>query len=274
MLSITTDYAGMVRWSPEPYLRRIGRAGFSHVHWCHQWNTDFVYVDSELDQIGRWLDEYGLRLLDLHASHGIEKRWASIRDYEHLAGIELIKNRLDMTARLGGRAIVLHITYSAQEDEKLEASFDQVRRALDVLEPYARERQVRIGIENGTFDRIRQLLDAYSPDYLGLCYDAGHGNCLADRDGLDQLDRVKDRLVALHLHDNDGTADQHNPLFSGTVDWPRLASIIAASAYEGPVSMESNTSGYEITDEAEFLQLSFETGTRFAQMIEAAGAAS
>ena len=46
MLSMTSDYVTETG-CPEPYLRRIAEAGFSRVHWCHQWNTDFLYADCE-----------------------------------------------------------------------------------------------------------------------------------------------------------------------------------------------------------------------------------
>ena len=65
-LSLTTDYATDTG-NPEPYLKRIAEAGFSHVHWCHHWNTDFLYSPYEIAQIAEWLDDFGLRLLDLHA---------------------------------------------------------------------------------------------------------------------------------------------------------------------------------------------------------------
>ena len=75
-LSVTTDYF-TATGNPGPYLERIARAGFTHIHWCHQWNTDFIYSRFEIAQIKEWLREYGLQLLDLHASHGQEKAWAS-----------------------------------------------------------------------------------------------------------------------------------------------------------------------------------------------------
>ncbi|MBI3985597.1 MAG: sugar phosphate isomerase/epimerase [Lentisphaerae bacterium] len=268
MLSMTTDYSGMTHWSPEPYLKRIAEAGFSHVHWCHQWNTDFVYAKPEIAQIDRWLKQYGLKLLDLHASHGVEKKYMSVFEYERLAGVELVKNRLDMTARLGGGVIILHITYSPAQDRHEDLSMEQLRRSLDTLEPYARKRRVRIAIENGTFPRIVELFADYGPGFLGLCYDSGHGNALGGGSGLDHLDRWKERLISLHLHDNDGTADQHKPPFTGTVDWPRLARIIAFSSYDQCVSMESNMNVYPLKDEAAFLALCFENGMRFQRMIE------
>ena len=58
------------RLSPEKYLRLIGEAGFTHLHWCHQWNTDYLYSTYEIAQCKKWLQEYGLKLLDIHGSMG------------------------------------------------------------------------------------------------------------------------------------------------------------------------------------------------------------
>ena len=107
-LSITTDY---VRddGNPEPYLRRIAEAGMTHIHWCHHWCTDFLYADSEIEQIGRWFADYGLRLNDVHGSEGVEKFWYSPWEYARLAGVELVQNRIDFAARLGADVVVMHV---------------------------------------------------------------------------------------------------------------------------------------------------------------------
>ena len=256
-LSITTDYAKDTG-DPSPYLERIADAGFSHVHWCHQWNTDFWYSKWELDQIQKWLTEYGLKLLDLHGSMGREKNWASEREYERLAGVELVKNRIEMAARLQSDVIIMHVP--------AWPACDSLRRSLDELAEFARERGVRIAIENGDFAAIRNLLSEYDQSYLGLCYDSGHGN--VGGDGLDQLASLKERLISVHLHDNDGSGDQHNLLFSGTINWERLAGIIAGSAYKKCVSLEVSMRNSGVEDEIEFLGLAFETGIRFSKMIE------
>ena len=268
MLSIATDYAADTG-NPEPYLRGIAAAGFSHLHWCHHWNTDFLYSQSEIDQIKAWLAELGLKLLDLHASAGVEKAWASTREYERLAGVELVKNRIEMAARLGGDAIVMH--FPRRESGSAEANspaWAQLHKSLAALEPFARQHQVRIALENGfedDFVDIRQLFAEYDPAFLGLCYDSGHGN-LGDQ-GLDHLESVKDRLLCIHLHDNDGNSDQHRLPFSGTVDWPRLTRIIAASAYSKCLNLEVGIHNSGIEDETAFLEKAFAAGTALTQMI-------
>jgi sugar phosphate isomerase/epimerase len=257
-LSITTDYAAGTG-DPSPYLRGIAEAGFTHVHWCHQWSTDFLYSECEIRQIGVWLAEFGLELLDLHGSVGPEKNWASEREYERLAGVELVRNRLYMTARLGGGATILHVPN--------EPVGDPLRRSLDAVQEFCKERGVCIAIENRTcFDATEQVLSEYGPETVGLCYDCGHGNMIAD--GLERLGALKDRLISVHLHDNDGIDDQHMIPFTGTVDWSRLARIMATSAYTKPVSMEVSTRNAGIDDEEVFLKKTFDAGVRLTEMVD------
>ena len=61
--------------NPKPYLRKIADAGFTHLHWCHHWRSDFFYEEPEMAEIGKQLDEYGLQIADIHGSEGIEKFW-------------------------------------------------------------------------------------------------------------------------------------------------------------------------------------------------------
>lgn len=285
MLSITTDYA-TDHGDPEPYLRAIAEAGFTHIHWCHHWRADFLYADAEIEQIGRWLKQYGLILNDVHGSEGIEKFWYSPKEYARQAGVELVKNRLDFAARLGADAIVMHVypdTVAPNLRPYNEIAWAQLRRTLDELEPYARQRGVTIAIENlidsvgihagavalpdaaDNFDRIEALFSLYAADFLTHCYDSGHAHLGYDR--MERLDPIKERLTVLHLHDNDGSGDQHRLLFQDTIQWERLASLIAQSGYTKPISMEVSMRHSGIDDEAEFLRQAFETGARFAKMV-------
>jgi len=267
MLSMTSDYAADTG-CPGPYLQRIAEAGFTHVHWCHHWSTDFLYADSEVEQIARWFTEFGLELTDLHASAGQEKGWVSYREYERLAGVELVRNRIDMTARLGADVIILHLPGPPASTESQAAYWDRVWESLDALRRPAEAAGVRIAIENGNFNDIERVLAHYDDSYVGLCYDSGHGNMLPD--GLDRLERLEDRLISIHLHDNNGREDQHKIPFTGTIDWPRLTRIIAESAYTKWVSLETTTRHAGIADEAAFLAAAHQAASGLAEMIEAA----
>lgn len=269
-LSMTTDYMADIG-CPEPYLRRIAEAGFTHVHWCHQWNTDFLYAPCEVEQIARWLREFGLTLLDLHGSSGREKAWASRVEYERRAGVELVLNRIEMTARLGADAVVMHFPRSGPALPR-EQAWSGLLRSLDDVAPAARRLGVRLALENGgndDFEDLRALFALHGPEFLGLCYDSGHGNIGGK--GLDHLETVKDRLFAVHLHDNNGEGDRHDQLFSGTVDWNRLARILSRSAYRKCVSTEANMRRIKAKDEMRWLKRAHRGCASLARMIEAHG---
>jgi len=266
MLSMTSDYFQSVG-DPQPYLKRIAEAGFTHVHWCHEWNTDRFYSEEEISQIEGWFKEYRLKLLNLHGSHGQEKLWVSHDENRRQAGIELVQNRIQMTARLGGEVIIMHIP-STDPLETRPGWLTQIRKSLADIEPFARKHAVHVALENMTrddFEMLGTLLAEYDPSFLGLCYDSGHANMGGE--GIKGLERLKERLIAIHLHDNDGTSDQHKIPFTGTVDWDNLARIIASSTYQGCVNLEVLIRQTGIADEAEFLRQAYQAGERLSRMI-------
>jgi sugar phosphate isomerase/epimerase len=268
-LSIATDYFEETG-DAEPYLRRIAEAGFSHIHWCHEWCTDHLYADEAIDRIGDLLKELGLTLLDLHASAGDKHQWFSADEAMRLKGMALVRNRVEMTHRLGGAAIVLHLPNMWPDEPDGDSALERVHRSLKELEPYATERGVKVAVENGRFrepefETLKGLLAAYPSRFLGLCYDSGHGH-IGGR-GLECLDKLKDRLISVHLHDNDGKADQHALPFTGTLDWAGLTRVLAGSSYRGCVSLEVSMRKSAMRDETVFLKQAHEAGTRIDRMI-------
>lgn len=250
--SINTDYR-RDDGNPAPALRRIAEAGFSHVHWCHHWGDDFVYARAEIDQIGRWLREFGLVLNDLHGSEGREKHWLSPEPWARAAGAELVENRIEMTARLGSDRMVLHLPAPPDDAVAGQEFLERLDRALERLLPVAAAHGVRIAFEN-LFPSNHRLLDrilAHHGDGVGLCYDSGHGRIVGD--GLDLLERQRDRLLALHLNDNDATWDQHQLPYAAGVDWPRLAAALASAPYDRPLGLEVSMAYMAFRDEGHFL---------------------
>lgn len=267
MLSITTDYVKDTG-CPEPYLGRIAAAGFSHIHWCHHWHTDFIYSEPEIDQIANWLSEFGLQVNDLHGTKGVEKAWVSPREYERLAGVELVKNRVHMAHRLGTDVVIIHVHREPDAPAERAIFWSQLSKSLDDVQAFATERGVKLAFENlgDNFATIQRILDEYSSDYAGVCYDSGHGHYTAG--GLDFLECIKNRLISIHLHDNHGDRDEHNLPFSGTIDWVKLTALLAESAYAKPINLEVATRNSGIKDESEFLQKAFECGTILDRMVK------
>lgn len=48
----------------------------------------------------------------------------------------------------------------------------------------------------------------------------------------------KDRILAVHLHDNDKSDDLHLLPFDGTIDWKYVMNKLKECNYNGPITME------------------------------------
>lgn len=270
--AFTTDYLTS-EGSPGEALRKIAGAGWQWVHWCHHWHDDFCYGPAELHQVDSWLRELGLRIHDIHGSNGREKAWDSCCEYERQAGVELVRNRLEMAARFGCQVVIMHPARDEAAGGCHAARLESLRHSLTDLLPDLARLQVRIALENmadpDTFDQLDALMAEFPPDRVGICYDPGHG-CIAGN-GLDRLERIAHRLIALHLNDNDGREDLHQPLFMGKVDWPRLAGIVRRSGYSRQaMSVEVTIKHSGTQDEQAFLQHAVRSAERFTQLLQAA----
>jgi sugar phosphate isomerase/epimerase len=216
-LSLTSDFAGS-RGEPAPSLKALAEGGFTNVLWCHHWNDDFLYGKDEIDYLKSLFREYGLALSDIHGSQGMEKCWHSPVEYCRKAGVELVANRIRMLREMDGEGtVMMHVpNFSINDDASrpvVQEHFDALCRSLDELMPLLEEADTAISAENmwmDSWELIEALLARYPADRLGICYDSGHANANGNK-RIDSLDRNKGRLTALHLDDNDGTGDQHQP---------------------------------------------------------------
>lgn len=270
-ISMNNDYVRQ-DGDPLPELQAIAAAGFTRIQWIHHWGDDFVYHDSEIEQIARWLAELKLTLIDLHATSGREKQWTSTKPWARAAGIELVRNRIAMTRRLGGNTIVMHLQRQDEADT-IEACAARLRRTFDTLLGDLERHDMRIALENlftlgGNKPLLDRVLSEIDSPRLGVCYDSGHGCMIGD--GFDFLREHGDRLFSVHLHDNNGKDDQHALPFTGKVDWPQAMKLIGQSAYDGPLTLEvGKRPGNWEGDEASFLAAAMKCAERLKRLVEA-----
>jgi sugar phosphate isomerase/epimerase len=164
-LAIATDFAGEFPQIEKisEMLYKVAQAGFTHIHWCSEWDGDYIYSSYEMEQIKEWMDQYGLKAKALHATKGsrrnvnlidghYRKDYTSDVEYNRKAGVELIKNRVDLAACIGAKEIVLHLYVPhftlRGKPEAEEHFYRQVYQSFDELQPYCEHMGVAICIEN------------------------------------------------------------------------------------------------------------------------------
>ena len=95
---------------------------------------------------------------------------------------------------------------------------------------------------------------------IGFCYDCGHHYRFYPGDDL--LFMYGSRLMALHLHDNNGSYAQHGLPFDGTIDWSTTMKKIVNTGYSGATAIEAMNWDYEDLSAKEFLHKAFERAKR------------
>lgn len=73
---------------------------------------------------------------------------------------------------------------------------------------------------------------------FGFCLDIGH-LLLLGLDPCNTMEVLGDRLVALHVHDNDGVNDTHMAPFAGVCNWRRFVKGLRENHYRGVLNFET-----------------------------------
>jgi len=236
-LSITTDLGGQ-KAPLEPLFAAFAAAGFRAVHWCHDWIGEPVLYDAAFArQVGRLARRAGLRVADVHGFSGTDGTGVAWSEELFLAANV---NRAEFAAAVGASVLVLHLPPLRQPpgDPAVRAAAGAIR----ALQPALKRCGLVAAIENLPCQEhadsfLEAMLGEYDERVLGFCYDSGHA-VLSGQAHL--LERHAGRLVATHLHDNDGSADQHRLPGAGRADWRRIMSVVVRPTYRGTINLEVN----------------------------------
>ena len=150
----------------------------------------------------------------------------SFNDASRRASVDQVKRTLDDAAAAGAGAVVVHggsVPRRYPERVREKARRNAVRslgecadHAARVGVPLCLENQPRsetTARHTTTPDDLAATLDAVDadPEWLRVTLDVGHAK-VNGHDWREFADRFGDRVEVVHLHDNDGAADDHDPL--------------------------------------------------------------
>ena len=98
-----------------------------------------------------------------------------------------------------------------------------------------------------------------------MCFDSGHFHAHF-KDDLD-FSKFKNKIFAVHLHDNMGELDEHLLPFDGTLNWNMVIDNLKKCNYTGPITMElCYRNKYEEMSLEDFYKKGYEIGKRLGEM--------
>jgi len=111
------------------------------------------------------------------------------------------------------------------------------------LNKLGRKLKIQIGLENGfrlsyLCRKPEDLLKVINlVKGLKLVFDVGHAN-VAGFDPIQYFKKIKNFVINIHTHDNDGKSDQHALIGQGNIDFKGLVRECKNSGYYGPFILE------------------------------------
>jgi sugar phosphate isomerase/epimerase len=133
-----------------------------------------------------------------------------------------------------------------------------LERLKNIIEK-AEHFNINIAVENmSRHEYLEIIFSNIESKRLGFCYDSGHH--ILFNPNIDFLSLYGDKLMALHLHDNDGIDDWHALPFSGKINWKDIVFKLNNLSYNGGVALEVGNIKFEYVEKPdEFLKLAIES---------------
>jgi sugar phosphate isomerase/epimerase len=117
--------------------------------------------------------------------------------------------------------------------------------SVRTLVALGRKYNVRIAIENipEIFPSLLKSVNDFSKLYeelgedVGMVLDVGHANVNGQTEEF--MDKFGDKIVHMHVSDNDGKQDSHFGIGEGSVDWQNFARSVKRMRFRGVIMVES-----------------------------------
>lgn len=178
--------------------------------------------------------------------------------------VERYKNDIRICKENDIPMVVMHLTSKNKAQMYNEIGLNRLREIVN----YAQKLDIKVAFEN---TKIKGYLDYVikniNNDNVGICYDSGH--CHVHFEDEFNYELFKDRVFAVHMHDNDKSDDLHLLPFDGTIDWKRVVKKLKECNYKGPVTLELvYRYDYLKISLEDFYKKAYEIGMKLVEMFE------
>jgi sugar phosphate isomerase/epimerase len=199
---------------------------------CQNLHPEFYFAGHDIDklekeEIGSFKDEVEQRnfVPTLHAPF-FDLNVGARDSLICKVSLERLIWALEVARLLNAKTVVVHPGYGPWIlGHRFAAWLKRAKRYLDILVNHAAALDIKIAFENiydaGPED-LKMLIDQFDNNRVGICLDIGHYNVFKKEPLPNWLNVLGPHIFEVHLHDNDGSADQHLALGDGNINYSEL----------------------------------------------------
>ena len=181
----------------------------------------------EIDKVLNTIKDAGLVCDNLHAEYAITHNGEKINIDD--------MSREGKAGNIMATKIMENIDIHPSYDPPALAINDIAKERYTAIGSYAREKGVTIAFENLKYTENLEYIMSLVPD-AKFCWDCGHE--YSRLVGQKPMPLFRDKLAALHIHDNFITTDDHLIPFTGKVDFEYVGRELAESGFDGTLMLE------------------------------------
>lgn len=285
-MKISTEIGSAARIvGEEKALEYLAKAGFDawdfsmFSMWEYDWSTR-AYLKTDHPLASDHYLSFAKKLKQIGLDHGLVCNQSHAPFPSTCAeNYPYFQRAIECTAEAGGSICIIHPNNDKSAQENAEM--------YGVLLPFAKACGVKIAAENmfnwnrqkgescfaacATAEDFTAHLDAVNDPFFVACLDIGHAEMSGSGSGaVNMIHALKDRLQALHLHDNDKRHDSHQIPFSMQIDFAAVVKALNEVDYHGFFTLEADAYLRDYTSEniLEGLQNLAASAKRLAVMFE------
>jgi sugar phosphate isomerase/epimerase len=201
-----------------------------------------AYSKAEFSEIASLIQNEGLTI-SLHAPFydlapgGMDKKILK-------ATRERLQQLLDLIPIFEPVSVVCHTGYDRKRYHEVEDTW--LETSIETWMPvvaHLKGQRTKLTIENvyeKTPRMLVRLFEGLNTDEVGFCFDPGHARAFSETDMQGWLNALGTRIGELHLHDNDGTRDQHLAIGDGAIDFEPLFAYVEENRLKPILTLEAH----------------------------------
>ena len=239
-------------------INSIQKANFKNV-FVQWYDEDWEYTQKQ--QVEK-CKELGFNIIFAHLGYqNINSIWEEGIEGDKL--VERYKKDIKDCKENGIDMVVMHLTSKKQAPMYGDIGLNRIKQITE----YAKKLNVKVAFENTKIKGyLEYVLGNIKDENVGTCFDSGHYHVHFD-DEFD-FEFFKDRIFAIHLHDNDKSGDLHLLPFDGTLNWEYVMKKLKECNYDGPITLElCYRYDYLNISLDEFYKIGYERGEKLGKIL-------
>ena len=208
---------------------------FSGIEIFYPINTAEGQYEQYTSSISELLNKYPYLERVLHLPHGKKYSLCDLDVYQD--NLQIMKDAADYANQFSVKKLTLHLGWYNPELNR-DDIVSHVVKVLKELCEYVKKYNMFIMIENmpgaGEMgygpEEILHIIEEVNSDNLKFIFDTGHAH-VSEYEDTTYLYLLKDYLMHIHYNDNDSTADKHQRIGSGTIDFNKHFDVLNEIKY-------------------------------------------